>query len=287
VLAAVAGVALVRWGTGTPPAPVRPAATPAVVASARPLPSPAPVVAATTAPPRAPSLAPSLAPAGSAADGRPRLAIIIDDCGQWPQTEREFVALPFPLTLAVLPHVRYGSAIAQSAVAAGKGVMLHLPMETISGRYPGPGEITTTMDDDAIRTQLRADLADVPLARGVNNHEGSRATADTRVMTDIIAVLAGTGRFFIDSRTTKDTVAESTAREHGVPTARRNVFLDDVDDVVAVEAALRRAAAVAREQGSAIAIGHPRAATLAAVRALGPELQAGGIAFVLVSELAR
>jgi hypothetical protein len=71
--------------------------------------------------------------------GRPRLAIIIDDCGQWLDTERAFVALPFPLTLSVLPHVRFGSAIARDASAAGKGVMLHLPMQTESGRYPGPG----------------------------------------------------------------------------------------------------------------------------------------------------
>jgi polysaccharide deacetylase 2 family uncharacterized protein YibQ len=165
--------------------------------------------------------------------------------------------------------------------------MLHLPMETISGLHPGPGEITTAMADDAIRAQVRADLADVPLARGVNNHEGSRATADTRVMNDIAQVLAGEGQFFIDSRTTKDTVAEAVAREHRIPTARRNVFLDDVDDVAAIEGELRRAAAIAHSQGSAIAIGHPRAATLAAVRALLPSLQADGITFTLASELVR
>jgi polysaccharide deacetylase 2 family uncharacterized protein YibQ len=183
--------------------------------------------------------------------------------------------------------VRYGAAIAREAAAAGKGVMLHLPMETVSGRYPGAGEITTAMDDAAIRAQLRDDLADVPLARGVNNHEGSRATADARVMNDVAEVLATDGRFFIDSRTTKDTVAESVAREHGIPSARRNVFLDDVDDRAAVEAALQRAAALARSDGSAIAIGHPRSATLAAVRALIPTLQASGIEFTLASDLVR
>ena len=85
---------------------------------------------------------------------RPRLAIIIDDCGQWPDTERAFVALPFPLTLSVLPHVRFGSVIARDASVAGKGVMLHLPMETLSGLNPGPGKVTTEMGDAAIAAQV-------------------------------------------------------------------------------------------------------------------------------------
>jgi polysaccharide deacetylase 2 family uncharacterized protein YibQ len=215
------------------------------------------------------------------------LAIIIDDCGQWPQTERGFVALEIPLTLSVLPHVRYGAPIAREAVAAGKGVMLHLPMETLSGRYPGPGEITTAMDDAAIRAMLANDLADVPLAGGVNNHEGSRATADPRVMRDVVDVLAADDKFFIDSRTTAASVAETTARTAGVPTARRDVFLDNVDERGSVEAQLRRAAALARSAGSAIAIGHPRPATLAALRALAPEFQADGITFVLAGDLVK
>ncbi len=200
-------------------------------------------------------------------------------------TERAFVALPFPLTLSVLPHVRFGTAIAREASAAGKGVMLHLPMQTVSGRYPGPGTITTTMADAVIRSEVAGDLAALPQARGVNNHEGSLATQDKRVMGDIAGVLAQDGEFFIDSRTTSASVAESVARERGVPTARRNVFLDDVDDVSAIEARLREAAADARANGSAIAIGHPRPATLAAVRRLGPEFAADGVDLTLASAL--
>lgn len=236
---------------------------------------------ATPVPPANPSRPPRPAASGA------RLAIIIDDCGQWPAIERGFVALPIPLTLSVLPHVAFGTRIAHEAAAAGKGVMLHLPMETRSGRYPGPGEITTAMSDAAIAGELRDDLADVPFARGVNNHEGSRATADPRVMNDIATVLAGDGAYFVDSRTTAASVAEAVMRDRGVPTARRNVFLDDVDDEAAVAAALRQAADVARSSGSAIAIGHPRAATLAAVRALAPTMQADGITFVLAGDLVR
>ena len=232
-----------------------------------------------------PESTPRAVPMPALSGGAPRLAIIIDDCGQWPETERAFVALPFPVTLSVLPHVRYGSAIARDASAAGKGVMLHLPMQTLSGMNPGPGTITVSMADDAIRSEVSSDLAELPEARGVNNHEGSRATADARVMGDIADVLAQDGRFFIDSRTSRASVGESVARGRGVPSASRSVFLDNVDAQSAIEARLLEAASDARSTGSAIAIGHPRAATLAAVRHLGPELEAHGILLTFASAL--
>jgi polysaccharide deacetylase 2 family uncharacterized protein YibQ len=226
-------------------------------------------------------------PASTGPTGAPRLAIIIDDCGQWLDTERGFIALPVPLTLSVLPHVRYGTQIAREAADAGKGVMLHLPMEPDSGADPGPGRVTTAMDDAAIVAQVRDDLDAVPLAAGVNNHEGSRASSDDRVMRDVASVLAERHVFFVDSRTSAATVAERDASAAGVPTARRNVFLDDVADVDATQAQLRRAAALAKANGSAIAIGHPRPTTLTAVRSLLPELEREGITLVLASDLVR
>ncbi len=253
-------------------APTAPPTLPAVTASA------GPTAAASAAPTAAGSAAPAAAP---------RLALIIDDCGQWPTTERGFIALPVALTLSVLPHVRYGDAIARDALAAGKGVMLHLPMEPRSGAYPGPGEVTVAMDDAAITAQVQADIAAVPLAAGVNNHEGSRASADDRVMRAVGAVIAAHHLFFVDSRTSPATVAARDAAALGIPTASRDVFLDDVADVAATQAALRRAVALAKQRGSAIAIGHPRPTTLAAVRALLPELQREGIDFVLARDLVR
>jgi polysaccharide deacetylase 2 family uncharacterized protein YibQ len=269
--------------TAPPDIPVRPAPLPLAA-------NPAASAAATTAPrsPETPTPAPPPAPAPlvtAEAGAHPRLAIIIDDCGQWPVTERAFVALPFPLTLSVLPHVRFGSAIARDASAAGKGVMLHLPMQTVSGRYPGPGTITTTMGDAAIRDEVAGDLAELPEARGVNNHEGSLATQDPRVMGDIADVLARDGRFFIDSRTSSASVGESVARGRGVPSASRSVFLDDVDNEAAIEARLREAIGDARTSGSAIAIGHPRAATLAAVRSVASLAAADGVELTLASAL--
>ncbi|HTJ28430.1 MAG TPA: divergent polysaccharide deacetylase family protein [Candidatus Limnocylindria bacterium] len=259
----------------------------AVVPTASPAAAvPAPVP--TSPPSAAPSAAPTATPKpAAAAPGAPRLAIIIDDCGQWLTTERGFIALPEPLTLSVLPHVRYGGLISREALAAGKGVILHLPMEPRSEIDPGPGEISTSMSDAAIARQVDDDIASVPLAIGANNHEGSRATSDDRVMRDVSAVLAQHHYFFVDSRTSAATVAQRDAAAAGIPTASRDVFLDDVADVAATEDQLRRAAAIAREHGSAIAIGHPRPTTLVAVRALLPELRREGIDFVLARDLVR
>jgi hypothetical protein len=274
-----------RHAALAPATPQPPEASAAAVvvtpAPAPPTETPAPAETPTTE-----ALAPRAEPSAPPEIGnRARLAIIIDDCGQWPDTERAFVALPFPLTLSVLPHVRFGSAIARDASAAGKGVMLHLPMQTVSGRYPGPGTITTTMADAAIRDEVAGDLAELPEARGVNNHEGSLATQDPRVMGDIADVLAHDGRFFIDSRTSSASVGESIARERGVPSASRSVFLDDVDNEAAIEARLREAVGDALHNGSAIAIGHPRPATLEAVRNLGPTFAAAGVTLTLASAL--
>jgi polysaccharide deacetylase 2 family uncharacterized protein YibQ len=215
-----------------------------------------------------------------------KLALIVDDCGQWIDTERGFVALGVPLTVSVLPDVPYTSTIAKEAAAAGKGVMLHLPMETVSGLNPGPGKVTTEMSDAQIEAQVESDLAQVPLAAGVNNHEGSKGSADPRVMRDVIDVLAKHGDlFFIDSKTSATSVGEQTAQAHDVPTAARDVFLDNQESVAYSEAQLREAAAIALKTGSAIAIGHPRPTTLEAVRLLIPQLQAEGVQFVLARQL--
>lgn len=216
----------------------------------------------------------------------PKLALIVDDCGQWVDIERGFIALPVPLTLSILPHVHAAAEIAQEAHDAGKGVMLHLPMEPLSGIYPGPGEVKTSMTDAEVTAQVQDDLAQVPLAQGVNNHEGSKASADPRVMRDVMQVLAQHGDlFFIDSRTSAASVGAQEAGAAGIPFASRDVFLDNREDVAYSEAQLRDAAAIALRTGSAIAIGHPRATTLEAVRAMIPQLQAQGITFVLAGSL--
>jgi polysaccharide deacetylase 2 family uncharacterized protein YibQ len=252
-------------------------ATQPPAASATPLAMQTPSPTASTRP-----ATPAAAPVGSG----PKLALIVDDCGQWLDIERGFIALPIPVTLSVLPHVHGSAEISQAALDAGKSVMLHLPMETLSGMYPGPGEVKTAMTDAQITAQVEDDLAQVPLAQGVNNHEGSKASADPRVMHDVMAVLAKHGNlFFIDSRTNAASVGADEAAKAGIPNASRDVFLDNKENVAYSEAQLREAAQLAKRNGSAIAIGHPRATTLEAVQALIPELQAEGIQFVFVRTL--
>lgn len=268
-----------------------PTATPAVAATPAVSPAPGPVSTAISEPAK-PSGFPSGAGAAGVYGGAGRLrhaqlAIIIDDCGQYLAVERAMVALPIPLTLSVLPDVPYTHLIANEAHAAGKGVMMHLPMETLSGLYPGPGEITTEMSDDEIELQVRRDLQDVPLAAGVNNHEGSKASADDRVMRDVSQVLAQAHEFFIDSRTNGASVAMRDAHEDGIPTAQRDVFLDGKQQEWYTQRMLAQAGELALEHGSAIAIGHPHASTLAAIRAEIPKLQALGITLTLAQSLVQ
>ncbi len=214
-----------------------------------------------------------------------QIAIIIDDCGQAIDIERAMIALPIPLTLAVLPSAPYTKTIEREAAAAHKGIMLHLPMESLAHLNPGPGKITTEMPDDQIASQVRDDLRDVPLASGINNHEGSEATADLRVMRAVMGVAATEHRFFIDSRTTLKTTVVRAAREAGVQNASRNVFLDNEADPAYVDGMLRRTAAIGKRDGTAIAIGHPRPATLSALRSMIAPLRAAGVEFTLAANL--
>ncbi|MBV8149814.1 MAG: divergent polysaccharide deacetylase family protein [Candidatus Eremiobacteraeota bacterium] len=240
------------------------------------------MISATSSPPALPPASISPAPTISGA----RLALIVDDCGQWIDTERGFIGLGVPLTMSVLPDVPYTGTIAREAAAAGKGVMLHLPMETLSGLNPGPGKVTTEMSDAAIAAQVESDLSQVPTASGVNNHEGSKASADPRVMRDVIAVLAKHGNlFFIDSKTSAASVGEQVAQAQGIPTAARDVFLDNEESVPYTVAQLRQAAAIAKRDGTAIAIGHPRITTLEAVKMMIPELRSSGIQLVLAGDV--
>ncbi len=279
IIACAAGWYLLRPLQHHPSAPPQPVAEATATLTSSEI-TPSPTSSETQTPSASPTVTPSPNPSG------PKLALIIDDCGQWVDIERGYIALPVPLTLSVLPHVHAGAQIAREAADAGKGVMLHLPMEPLSEIYPGPGEVKTSMSDAQVAAQVQDDLAQVPLAQGVNNHEGSKASADPRVMRDVMQVLAQHGNlFFIDSRTNAASVGAQEATAAGIPTASRDVFLDNKETVAYTEAQLREAAAIAVRTGSAIAIGHPRATTLQAVRDMIPQLQSQGITFVLVQSL--
>ena len=247
--------------------------------------SPTPATSETPSPIESFSPAPSPSPAPS---GAPRIAIIIDDCGYSLPRDLVFLKLPIPLTLSILPMTPHGKEVAADAVAAGKAVMLHIPMEPFSsGAHPGPGEISTEMTDAQIDTQLNADIASLPSLPGANNHMGSKASSDPRVMRDVIDILKHNDMFFIDSMTAMTTVGASTARELGVPTAERDVFLDDSVNVPYIEGQIRQLEATAKKNGSAIAIGHPFPATYQALETMLPQMQAAGFAFVDAKTLVK
>jgi polysaccharide deacetylase 2 family uncharacterized protein YibQ len=184
------------------------------------------------------------------------LALIIDDAGYNLEELQAFLDLPMPLTVAVLPNLPHSTEAARRVRAAGKDLILHAPMEPDGGEDPGPGAIFTGQSPEKIRQLLEADFASVPGALGMNNHMGSKATADEAVMREVLGFLKDTGRLFVDSRTTADTAGPRVAQALGLPILQRDVFLDDDTDEGAIGAWFDKGIAEAQARGSAIAIGH-------------------------------
>jgi uncharacterized protein len=223
--------------------------------------------------------------------GTAELAIILDDLGHDRSAADSLLALPFPLTISVLPHLPLSTETAEEAYRRGDQIMLHLPMESQSegegseGAIPEPLELRSGNTQSQVAAALDGMLETVPHAVGVNNHQGSRATADPALMQALMPALRAKGLFFIDSRTTAATVAYDTAERTGVRAASRKVFLDDTPTREAVLAQLDLAARDALRDGSAIAIGHPHPATIAALAEGVPGLEARGIRLVFASDL--
>jgi len=215
-----------------------------------------------------------------------RLAIIIDDLGSDRAAAEAVFALGYPLTISVLPNHEHSTEIAREAQRRGFQVMLHLPMQSVANETPEAQELRPGMPAPEVATLVDQFLQNVPDATGVNNHQGSQATADTALMDELMPVLRDHRLFYVDSRTTAATVAYDTAQDFGVRSAFRNVpFLDDVAEVAAVRKQLDLALRGAREKGEAMAIGHPHAATLQALREVLPKAQAKGVSLVHASEL--
>ncbi len=212
-------------------------------------------------------------------------AIIIDDLGQDLAAAAKLLALPYPLTFSVLPHLAHSSVTAEEAHRGGREVMLHLPMEPESPAKPGPGEIRVGMREAEVDRTVDQDLGSVPYVVGVNNHMGSRATTDAALMREVIKTLAERRLFFVDSRTTAKSVAFDTARREGLPTFFRSVFLDDTETVPYTLGQLREFRRVIELQGVALAIGHPYPSTIEALGRFLPEFERSDIQLVPASQL--
>jgi polysaccharide deacetylase 2 family uncharacterized protein YibQ len=218
-----------------------------------------------------------------------RAAIVIDDLGRDLEPARRLTRLPYPVTFSVLPGLAYSRETAEVAHRAGREVLLHLPMEPEPGATakPGPGEIAVGMAEPEVGRVIRSDLGSVPYSDGVNNHMGSRATADARLMREVMEVLRERNLFFIDSRTTASSTALGAARRAGLPAFYRSVFIDDTESVDYSLGQLRRFRRIIEEQGLALAIGHPYPSTIEALAEFIPELERDNIELVFASEIVR
>ena len=226
-------------------------------------------------------------PAELPAGGGSRVALVIDDLGRRVQDVRDLAALGVPVTFAVLPYEIRTQAVLQEIEGTGHELLLHLPMQPSSGADPGPGALLTTMSEAELEAATLAALDAVGGALGVNNHMGSELSADAGKMRTILGVLADRDLFFLDSRTSSRSVGYDLALELGMAAARRHVFLDVDPRPEAIRRQFRASLDEARALGAAVAIGHPYAETLAALRELVPSAVAAGYEVVTVRSLTR
>lgn len=218
----------------------------------------------------------------------PKVAFIIDDLGYETEIAIKMMELEFPLTFSILPFLKYSGYIAEEGKKNNREIMLHLPMEpNNSSADPGPGAIKSYMSEEEIRQAVRGSIFDFPYVIGVNNHMGSKITEDREIMKIILEEIRRYDLFFIDSITTRNSIAYQVAQEMGVKTAVRTVFLDNESDMEYIKGQMLEAQEIALRDGEAIAIGHSRINTFYVLKRMIPELIKAGIEIVPVSELVK
>ncbi len=210
---------------------------------------------------------------------------MIDDLGGDVDDLRPLLALGVPLTYSVLPFEEQTPQVVAALRQRRAEILLHLPMEPVHGQNPGPGALLQGMSDGELREKTEAALKAVPGAVGVNNHMGSLLSSEEGPMNAVLGVLAARGLFFLDSRTSAESVGYKVAISLGVPAAERQVFLDGDPSPAAIHTQFQRLLNLARTKGAAIAIGHPHPETLAALTREVPKAVAAGYEFVPVSYL--
>ena len=236
-------------------------------------------------PAKAASILPPKENAGGQVTGR--LAIVIDDAGRDLDSQHIYEQMGIPLTLAVMPDQIHTRDAALSWRAHGLPVILHQPMESVSGIGMEPKVILTSMSDTDIRQMLRDSLLQLPEAIGINNHQGSKATIDARTMDIVMNELHHRGLFFFDSHTNSTTAADKAAKTYGVPYVRNDLFVDNSASVSDICAMIQEGADRAKKKGTYIIIGHCRPHTAEAFRQMVPKLKAQGIEFVYLSSLKK
>ena len=204
--------------------------------------------------------------------GEALLAIIIDDLGYSLERGVAVAELPAPITLSIIPGTPHAPAIAELGSRWGKELMVHMPMTSSHSPVADPMVLTEHLTDNSFDWMIDQALAAVPGARGMNNHMGSGLTRNREVMARLMDRLKHWQLYFVDSRTTANTVAAEMAQAAGIPHASRSVFLDHDQGFEAVSQRIAAAVSEARRTGAAVAIGHPHRETLDALAHALPKL---------------
>ena len=217
------------------------------------------------------------------------IVLVIDDFGYRNDNISDgFLNLSIPITCAIIPGHTASKKFAEKAVSYGKEVIIHMPMES-ENYSPGEDEykLLTSMTSELIENKLIQAFESLPEAIGMNNHQGSKATSDSKTMTVLASVLKDRGKYFIDSRTSPLTIGEKTMVSFGVPTARRNIFLDNNNDLDKIEEQMNNLAKSAKKNGFAVGLGHARKNTLAVIEKVVPDLLDKGFAFQFASQVVK
>lgn len=216
---------------------------------------------------------------------RPRLAVLIDDAGLDPVANQAILDLDYPITIAILPYAQTSQTLSARAAELGLAVFVHLPMEPGGLEDPGPFAITSVLNEEQMALRLQWAFAQVPEAVGFNNHMGSRMTQSSEIMNRIFNHVPGDVRYFVDSLTHPDSLAGDLARQRGLKSAKRDVFLDHINEADAIATALELAISTALDQGQAILIAHPRPLSLEALSTLKDRADRDGIDLVTIPQL--
>jgi polysaccharide deacetylase 2 family uncharacterized protein YibQ len=218
---------------------------------------------------------------------RPKIAIVIDDLGGENKMSQELLRWDFPVTFSILPYTPYSKTLAGEAHRKGKEVILHLPMEPrgYPQIWPGEGVLLEEMDEARLLRQLSKDIEAVPHIKGVNNHMGSRLMEDPEKMEIIFSELKRRGLFFLDSRTTPQTIGLQVAQSVGLKAMERSIFIDNSSTEEVIKQQLEQLIQLSLSKGKAIGIGHPHPSTLKAIKKMVPEMKEKGIDIVPLSEV--
>ena len=216
----------------------------------------------------------------------PKIVFVIDDIGYTATDQNELEDLGNQVTYAILPMLRYSEHFSRLRQRTGAEVILHLPLEAVSGTIPGPGLITGRMEASHVLDVLNRDLLSVPGHAGVNNHMGSESTRNPALMKIILSDLKNRNLFYLDSRTAQTPVPQQIGSEIGLPVLTRDVFLDNDESQPGIREKIHELAQIARRKGYAIGIGHYRFNTLRVLKEEIPRLKKEGFAVVSLSDLA-